>query len=303
MQAATWRDLVGRNVLVASLPGCGMDSVVVTVTDVTVRPDGRAVLQLDGWNLWLPPARMAAAPAPAGRIVDYGPSDAVVTNDEPTSAIRAREVLRHDGPLSLTDATRLIGAAHWMHVAVIDGLPPAYGGDGRTDMVRDKIGKILSDRIPSMPSAIPSAYTRGRIRRAESGRWAADLGYAGSTRPLGEHDTADEARLAIEAAAGREWQRLADWLTEHVAGEWTLMRAPLAVDMEDRLTTAQFADLIGVAAATVRGYVSRGQAPVPDGWTTSGRPWWHRTTVEAWERPGQGARTDLTHPKEIHDGD
>jgi predicted DNA-binding transcriptional regulator AlpA len=59
---------------------------------------------------------------------------------------------------------------------------------------------------------------------------------------------------------------------------------------DDRLTTDQAAALTGVTPASFRRYVSRGDAPRPDG--HFGRtPWWHRITVEQWlaSRPGRGA--------------
>lgn len=64
--------------------------------------------------------------------------------------------------------------------------------------------------------------------------------------------------------------------------------------MSDLLTVAEAASLAGVRPDTWTSYVSRGQAPAPDGRLGS-KPWWHRATVEQWiaERPGMGARTDL----------
>ena len=68
---------------------------------------------------------------------------------------------------------------------------------------------------------------------------------------------------------------------------------------EDRLTTNEAAAIAGVAADSWRSYVSRGQAPRPDG--HFGRtPYWLRGTVDGWaaHRLGQGHRSDLDQPGE-----
>lgn len=62
------------------------------------------------------------------------------------------------------------------------------------------------------------------------------------------------------------------------------------------LTIAEAAALAGVAPATWRAYVARGQAPRADEQDRWGHPLWRPTTVEAWiaARPGSGRwRTDL----------
>lgn len=41
---------------------------------------------------------------------------------------------------------------------------------------------------------------------------------------------------------------------------------------------------LGVAAVTVRAYLSRGQMPAPDG-HISNLPWWDADRIRAWERP------------------
>lgn len=51
----------------------------------------------------------------------------------------------------------------------------------------------------------------------------------------------------------------------------------------NRMTTAEVADLLGIAPATWRAYVSRGQAPPPDGRHDARTPYWRRDTVEAWK--------------------
>lgn len=70
---------------------------------------------------------------------------------------------------------------------------------------------------------------------------------------------------------------------------------------DDLLTGPQVAALLGVKAATWRGYVSRGQAPAPDD-PDDGRPAerrtprWRRSTVETWReaRRGQEWRRGVT---------
>jgi len=63
--------------------------------------------------------------------------------------------------------------------------------------------------------------------------------------------------------------------------------------MDEQWTIREVAAHLEVAAGTVRGYLSREQMPKPDG--RLGRtPWWWRSTIEGWARPGRGARTDLT---------
>ena len=50
----------------------------------------------------------------------------------------------------------------------------------------------------------------------------------------------------------------------------------------DKLTTAQVAEAIGIKPATFRAYVSRGQAPEPDGWHDARTPWWFAATIHEW---------------------
>jgi hypothetical protein len=58
----------------------------------------------------------------------------------------------------------------------------------------------------------------------------------------------------------------------------------------ERLTVAQVADRIGVAASTWRSYVARGQAPKPDGHYDARTPWWLAEVVDAWR---------ATHPRPV----
>lgn len=58
--------------------------------------------------------------------------------------------------------------------------------------------------------------------------------------------------------------------------------------MEDRLTTADVARLLGIDPATWRGYVShrkpvQNPAPPADGKFDARTPWWFRSTIEAWQ--------------------
>jgi hypothetical protein len=65
---------------------------------------------------------------------------------------------------------------------------------------------------------------------------------------------------------------------------------------EERLSVIAAATLAGVKVDTWRSYVTRGQAPQPDGVDeTFGRRYWLRSTVQHWvdNRPGQGKRTDI----------
>lgn len=59
------------------------------------------------------------------------------------------------------------------------------------------------------------------------------------------------------------------------------------------------ADRVGLSPVTWRVYVSRGYAPAPHRREIQGgyaRPVWWRSALDEWRanRPGQGARTDLT---------
>ncbi|MCD5310866.1 helix-turn-helix transcriptional regulator [Kineosporia babensis] len=112
-------------------------------------------------------------------------------------------------------------------------------------------------------------------------------------RPLGEHDTHEAALAAVQAGHDDAWRTLRAWLATYVAGAWTLASEELSIIEEDRLPGPAVAELLGIASGTWRGYVSRGQAPAPDGRSGDGRPYWTTATLDAWDRPGQGARTDL----------
>ncbi|SKT66577.1 Uncharacterised protein [Mycobacteroides abscessus subsp. abscessus] len=81
-----------------------------------------------------------------------------------------------------------------------------------------------------------------------------------------------------------------------------------------------FARRRNLGYTTIRGYYRAGRLPEPDGWITddpdgtppprtSGpkpaartdkdtfyRPGWLPATIDSWQRPGQGARTDLKSP-------
>lgn len=49
-----------------------------------------------------------------------------------------------------------------------------------------------------------------------------------------------------------------------------------------------------IEPATFRSYVSREQAPEPDGYELNDVPWWWASTIRRWQanRPGRGRRTD-----------
>jgi hypothetical protein len=61
---------------------------------------------------------------------------------------------------------------------------------------------------------------------------------------------------------------------------------------QDKLRSADAAELAGIGLSTWSSYVSRKQAPEPDGHYDLRTPWWYRSTIENWKasRPGQGAR-------------
>jgi hypothetical protein len=62
------------------------------------------------------------------------------------------------------------------------------------------------------------------------------------------------------------------------------------------LNLEEFAERRKLAPGTVRDYYADGRLPPPD--STHGprkRPGWLPETVDNWERPGRGARTDLRH--------
>ncbi|MET7731241.1 helix-turn-helix domain-containing protein [Streptomyces sp. NPDC005402] len=69
----------------------------------------------------------------------------------------------------------------------------------------------------------------------------------------------------------------------------------MAVDPKaDYWTIADVAEYWGVSEATVRTYRSRGRGELPKEDRTFGRsPAWKPATIIGFDRPGQGARTDL----------
>ena len=52
---------------------------------------------------------------------------------------------------------------------------------------------------------------------------------------------------------------------------------------DERLTVPQVAALLGVTTSTWRAYVTRGQAPEPDGRHSVRVPWWWRSRIEQWQ--------------------
>lgn len=54
-------------------------------------------------------------------------------------------------------------------------------------------------------------------------------------------------------------------------------------DADRWLTVSQVAQLIGVKPATFRSYVSRGQAPKPDGHHDLRTPYWKFSTIFEWK--------------------
>jgi hypothetical protein len=69
--------------------------------------------------------------------------------------------------------------------------------------------------------------------------------------------------------------------------------------MPRKLYHVDAAAYLGLAASTWRDYYADGRTPAPDGIDQERghvRPWWYAETLDAWRRPGQGARTDLQPP-------
>ncbi|MBT0771782.1 hypothetical protein KIH74_22770 [Kineosporia sp. J2-2] len=214
------------------------------------------------------------------------PDSVQVVTAQPSCLARAAEVARHDGPMTLYAAMRHIEIADARWRASVGSVP------ARQQRAR-QVREALAASEPDLPPVMSSRYTRARVRRIDADRWAADIGHAGSLRPLGEHDSADAAHAAVRQAHEQAWQTLRSWLARHVAGIWTLTYEPLVVIEEDRLSGPAVARILGIESGTWRGYVSRGQAPAPDGHSGDGRPYWTLATLQSWQRPGQGARTDL----------
>ena len=57
------------------------------------------------------------------------------------------------------------------------------------------------------------------------------------------------------------------------------------------LSGTQAAHRLGIQPATWRAYVARRQCPPADVWVGD-IPGWLPETIDGWQRPGQGARTD-----------
>ena len=73
---------------------------------------------------------------------------------------------------------------------------------------------------------------------------------------------------------------------------WEDVRAERAA--RQYLSGGQAAERLGLAPSTWRALRSRRKTPPPDVWIGS-TPGWLPETVDQWERPGQGARTDKTN--------
>lgn len=54
---------------------------------------------------------------------------------------------------------------------------------------------------------------------------------------------------------------------------------------DQRWSGRDVARATGLTYDTVRSYRHRGRLPVPDGFTTGGRPWWRPDTITAWDQP------------------
>jgi hypothetical protein len=196
--------------------------------------------------------------------------------------------LRHDDEiLTFADAARLIREyeAHYEALWPVPRRGPA-------------------PRYPRTPPTTESHYTRARVRRVHTtGRWAADIGWAGTTRSLGEYDTPQQAADACWKANRAAWDDLDAWCCRHVAGTWEGFERGSTLDIEvvDRVTAEQAAELASITRATWDSYVSRGRPPAPEPAGEdpgTGVLTWDRVKVLEWiqSRPGQGRRTDLDRP-------
>ena len=127
------------------------------------------------------------------------------------------------------------------------------------------------------------AATDGRLHAARSESQEAEWALA---------DWGDSADDNVRHRVNRRASAAAEELQ---AAEVAYAAAHKALRAVQRLTRAQFADILGIKPATLSSYVARGQAPVPDGRDEHDHPWWLGTTVDEYaartKRPG--ARTDL----------
>lgn len=280
------RAIVGKNVMTA--PFGKAPVAVATITEVRHEPC-RIVFD-GGWSVSL---RLTAQDADLRKALD--PEDDLnlrvrVTDALPDVEAWARSPFPpHRGAMSIGQALAVVREARDKYTAMADLVPVIPARDGGSDATH----RAFTSVRPQLPESSRSTYTRGRVRRVTaSGRWAADLGHGGSTRPLGEYSSMGEAQTALARAHVEAWDALEAWLREYVAGGWELTRLPLDMAVEDRLYLVDVAAHYGVAPATVRAYRSRGQIPAPDSLEGARNPWWHRATITGWPRPGTGARTD-----------
>lgn len=63
---------------------------------------------------------------------------------------------------------------------------------------------------------------------------------------------------------------------------------------DEEWTVRQCAEHWGVQPGTWRDYVAKGRAPKATRYLDRRTPLWSAEAVRAWQRPGQGKRTDLT---------
>jgi hypothetical protein len=94
----------------------------------------------------------------------------------------------------------------------------------------------------------------------------------------------------------REYTGLGPENTPEVMAAAMIARAAtLGTFAGERLTASQAARVAGVQPTTFRSYVSRGQAPEPDGHIDKRTPYWLRSTIAAW-RPESPADAGSTTP-------
>lgn len=131
---------------------------------------------------------------------------------------------------------------------------------GRDD--HDNPGRIIPGSEPYRVT-----YTTGLPIRSGSLTWALDYGKRQPRQYTGM--SAENTPEVMAAAMVKRATQLEDWVPE-------------------RLTASAAARLAGIQPATFRAYVSRGQAPEPDGHIDGRTPYWLRATIEQWRAPVEG---------------
>lgn len=158
---------------------------------------------------------------------------------------------------------------------------------------------------PDGPATCPWCGLTPPARRTDFTNWSEHqkMSYLLSAAEDDAHDLRnylDDAEYQIDDPLPGETtydaQARRDLIAERLKlSERAVEAARAELDKVQRYTRKQFADILGIAPDTLSGYVTRGQAPQPDGTNEVGYPYWHGETVWAYaerqKRPG--ARRDL----------